>query len=222
MNFYPYSSPIILTDDLHNDYGGDITLGSVAQRAAAYWMAEEKASEDIGTFLLPTWITGTHHYSPYIILEHSYVNTVSIVRFIDFEEDIYHTISGTANIYASIFNDERGILDLRYPVANCQCHTHGLLYPYKVQVVYQAGLSSGTSFRPDVLMALSTYASIVMNEIIGYGNESPGDGGIAEFSNQEYREKRRGQLNTVFGDSPTARWAWRQLTRLRKYRHVSL
>ncbi|GAG89388.1 unnamed protein product, partial [marine sediment metagenome] len=59
-------------------------------------------------------------------------------------------------------------------------------------------------------------------EFVGYGNEGPGDVGIVEFSNQQYKEKRRGLLNTVFGDSPKAKWAWRQLTRLRKRRHVSL
>ncbi len=71
-------------------------------------------------------------------------------------------------------------------------------------------------------MALSTYATIVINEIVGYGNEASGDVGIEEFSNQQYKEKRRGLLNTVFGDSPKARWAWRQLARLRKYRYVGL
>ena len=121
-----------------------------------------------------------------------------------------------------MYDDERGLIDLAYAVGNCHCHTHANPYPYKVQIAYQAGLPSGTSYRPDVLMSLTTYASIVMNEIIGYGNEAPGDIGIEEFSNQQYKEKRRGMLNTVFGDSPRARWAWRQLTRLRRYRYVSL
>ena len=185
-------------------------------------MAEEKAYEDIGTYLLPTIVTGTYHYSPFIVLDHPYIHQIYITRFIDFEEDIYYTVSGTANMYVSLYNDERGIVDLQYAVRNCQCSSSLRPNPYKVQIVYQTGLTSGTSYRPDVLMALSTYASIALNEFVGYGNEAPGDAGIAEFSNQEYREKRRGQLNTVFGDSPRARWAWRQLTRLRKYRHVSL
>ena len=224
MNFYPYNSPIILTDDIYESYAGSDLLGltTTNQRQAAYWMAEEKASEDIGTLLLPTTITGSYSYSSRIVLEHAWVHTIYATRFIDFEGSIYHTITGMDNIYLSLYDDERGLVDLAYAVGNCHCHTHANPHPYKVQIAYQAGLPSGTSYRPDVLMSLTTYASIVMNEIIGYGNEAPGDAGIAEFSNQQYREKRRGQLNTVFGDSPRARWAWRQLTRLRRYRYVSL
>jgi len=223
MNFYPYNSPIILTDDLFSVYSdGSLTGTASGIKEAAYWMAEEKASEDISSFLLPTIVTGTYPYSQFIILDHGWVDAVYITRFIDFEGDVYYTVSGTSNVYVSLYDDERGILDLQYAVRNCQCHSNLRPNPYKVQVVYQAGLPSGTSYRPDVLMALAAYTTIALNEFIGYGNEAPGDIGVEEYSNQQYREKRRGMLNTVFGDSPKARWAWRQLTRLRRYRYVSL
>ena len=223
MILYPYNLPIILTDNIFSAYSdGSLTGTASGIKQAAYWMAEEKASEDIGTLLLPTIITGTYPYSSRIVLDHAWVHTIYATRFIDFEESIYYTILGTDNIYLSLYDDERGLVDLAYAVGNCHCHTHANPYPYKVQMAYQAGLLSGTSYRPNVLMALSTYASIAMNEIIGYGNEAPGDIGIEEFSNQQYKEKRRGMLNTVFGDSPKARWAWRQLTRLRRHRYVSL
>lgn len=223
MNFYPYSNPIILTDDIYEAYGGDITLGTIAQRQAAYWMAEEKASEDLDTLLLKTVITGTYIYThPYIILDHTYVDRVIVTRFIDYQEDIYYTITGTANVYASIYSQERGVLDIQYALLNCNCHSSSRPSPYKVQVVYEAGFSSGTSFRPDVLMALTTYAQIIMNEIIGYGNEAPGDIGVKDYSNQEYRESRKGLINTTFGSSAKANFAHRMLTRLRKMRYVGL
>jgi len=222
MNFYPYNLPIILTDDIFNAYGGNIILGSTDQRQAAYWMAEERASEDLDTFLLPTWVTGTYPYTgPMLILDHSYVHQVSMTRFIDFQGSNYFSISGTSNVYLSIYDDLRGVLDIAQIVSNCNCHSANRMYPYQVQVVYQAGLPSGTSFRPDVLLALSTYATIIMNEIIGFGNESPGDAGVVEYSNQSYRERRKGLINTVFGSSAKANFAYRQLSRLRKRRYVS-
>jgi hypothetical protein len=97
-----------------------------------------------------------------------------------------------------------------------------LPYPYRIDVVYNVGFSSGTSHQPKVLMALTTYASIIMNEFLGYGNEAPGDIGVQEFSNQQYSEKRVKLINTVFGASPRAQFAHRLLTSLRKRRYVNL
>ena len=223
MNFYPYDSNVIITDAIYTAYGGDITIASQAQRNAAYWMAEEKASEDLETFLLPTIVTGTFLYRPgLIILDHSHVNYVSMVRFLDFEGDVYFTATGTTNVYFNLYNDERGLLDVAQLVATCNCNTSLRPSPYKLQVVYQAGLPSGTSFRPDILLALTTYSTIILNEIIGYGNESVGDIGVAEYRNQEYSERRKGMINTTFGSSAKANFAYRMLTRLRKRRHVSL
>lgn len=223
MNFYPYNAPIILTDDIFLTYGGDLSLATTAQRQAAYWMAEEKASEDIGSLLLPTIITGTYLYtSSNVILEHAYVHYVSMVRFMDFEDDIYFTATGTSNVYFNLYDKEYGLLDIGSVVANCRCHSSYRQSPYKIQVVYQAGLYSGTSFRPDVLMGLSTYATIILNEIIGYGNESPGDIGVEQYSNQSYSEKRKGLVNNVFGHSAKANFAHRMFTRLRRMRHVGI
>jgi len=223
MNFYPYSAPIILTDDLYQSYGGDLTVASTYQRAAAYWLAEEKASEDIGSFLLPTIVTGTYRYdNNVLVLDHAWAHRLLLTRFIDFEEDIYFTVTGTANEYVNLFNQERGMVDISYALANCKCSSHSRPSPYKVQVVYEAGLTSGTSFRPDMLLALTTYASIIINEIVGYGNESPGDMGVQEFSNQQYREKRKTLLNTAFGSSARAQFAHNLITRFRKMRYVSL
>ena len=223
MMIYPYNDAIILTDSIYVAYGGMTGSSTQAQRNAAYCMAEEKATEDLKTLLLRTRVTGTHLYSSSsIILDYAYVDKIILTRFLDYQEDIYYTISGTANVYQSLSLPERGILDIAYALGNCQCHSANRLQPYQVQVVYEAGLTSGTSFRPDVLMALTTYAQIIMNEIIGYGNESPGDAGVSEYANQEYREKRKGLINTTFGQSAKANFAHRMLTRLRKHRYVSL
>ena len=222
MNFYPFSTPQILTDTLFAKYGGDTTKGTSETRKLAFRLSEMSVTEDLNTFLLPTTVTGTF-YPPFIspiITEHTYINQVILTRFFDSEEDIYWTISGTANVYVQLRDNERGIIDLEYLFANCNCHSIWQ-YPYQVQVVYNAGLPSGTTYQPDVMLALTTYADIMLNEMIGYGNEGAGDVGIERFQSQGYAEVRRIK-NTSFGSSPRAIFVSRLLQRLKKLRYVGL
>lgn len=222
LNFYPFNNAIILTDSIYTEYGGNVANSTANQRQVGYWLAEMKVSEDIDTYLSVVTRTGTFHYHPQIMLDNNYVHRIIITRFIDYQENIYYSVSGTANIYVAVDNAERGVVDVASGVRNCHCHTKTQPFPYKVQIVYETGLSSGTVYRPDMLLALTTYAQIIINEVVGFGNESPGDAGVSEYSNQEYREKRKGLINTVFGQSPKANFAWRLLTRYRKYKNVGL
>lgn len=222
INFYPFSDPIILTDDLFKAYGGNEANTTNEQRQACYWLAEQKATSDIGTLLTPAIVTGTHSYSEKILLDYGYVDYLTLLRFIDFEEDIYYTVSGTANIYVSLWDAKRGIIDIGYALRNCHCITPTRPYPYMVQAIYHCGLPSGTVYRPDVLLGLTTYAQIMLNEIVGWGNEAPGDIGIEEYRNQQYSERRMGLLNTVYGSSPKANFAHKMMSRLRQYRQVGL
>jgi hypothetical protein len=101
-DIYPYSSPIILTDDIFQAYGGILEATTPDLRQVAFTVAEEFATDDIGTFLLPTIVTGTYFYSHSPVLtDYSHVNRVILVRFLDTQERIYYSISGTANVYAS-------------------------------------------------------------------------------------------------------------------------
>lgn len=223
MNFYPFFAPIILTDSLFALYGGDVTKGTSDQRKLAYRMAEMAATEDLSTFMLPTITTGTF-YPPFIspiITEFTYVHRVILTRFIDDEEDIYWTISGTANVYVNLRNDARGIVDLNYLFANCNCHSAWRMQPAQVQMVYEAGLPSGTTYQPDIMIGLKAYADIMLNEIVGFGNEGAGDVGIERFQSQSYSEVRRIK-NTTFGSSPMANFVQRKLQRVRKLRYVGL
>lgn len=223
MNLYPYNAPLILTDTIFADYGGDPEKATSKQRKIAYRIAEMAATEELNTFLLPTIVTGTYFY-PFtnpIITEYAYINQVIITRFIDTEERIYWTVSGTANIYVSLRDDEYGIIDVHSLIGTCNCHSVSNPYPYQIQVVYNAGLPSGTSYQPDTLMGLTTYADIILNEIVGYGNEAPGDVGIESFNNVGYSEVRRIR-NTTFGSSPRANFASRMFQRLRRLRYVGL
>ena len=222
---YPLSSAIIMDDNIYELYGGDSIKGTDSQRAAAYFIAEEAVSRDISTLLLPVIITGTYswnEYTPELITDWAYVHRVDAVRFIDTKGDIYYTITGTDNVYVSIRDQEYGIIDIQQLWRNCNCSSAASPYPYQVQVVYQAGLPTGTANHPNMLLALSTYADIVMNEIIGFGNEAPGGVGVQEFSNQSYREIRTKLGKTGFGSSARAQFVSRLLTSFRKLRYVKL
>ena len=223
---YPHTTPIILTDDIFTAYGGNTGTSTQAQRNAAYQIAEMAATQDIGTFLLPTTVTGTFaegNLFP-IITDYNYVHRVFTTSFLDFQETAYFTASGTANVHVSIRNDTRGIIDIATLIRNCACQNffHGRGYPYQVRLSYEAGLPTGTANQPDALFGLTTYADIILAEMIGYGNEAPGDVGVQEFANQEYREKRVMLLRTSYGTSARAQSAYKAFSRLRKRTQVGM
>lgn len=222
-NIYPYNEPIILTDVIFKDFGGSIENAAKSQRAAAFVMAEYSAYVDLETFLLNTRVTGVYPPTSIIQLDHTYVNDIVMVNFLDYKDDVFYSISGSKTQYMDLWNKERGIVHLT-PYCLHQCYSScGALYnDVKVQIVYEAGLGSGTAYNPNILLALSTYSTIMLNEIIGYGNEAPGDIGVDSYSNQEYNEKRKGLKNTVYGQSPKANLAHRLLSRFRKRREVGL
>jgi hypothetical protein len=217
MNYYPYINPIILTDPIFFAYGGQRGSSSPEQRQAAYWIAEVAASDDLSTFLLPTTVTGTYIFNPAhaFILEHGYINSIIETRFMDENEKVYYTEKGINNGHVKLLDDEYGFL------STVMCYGCDI-YPYKVQFVYNAGLPSGTSFRPDILLGLTTYADIVLNEIQGYGNEAPGDIGVQNYKNQQYTESRVALIRTVFGTSARAQFIHRLFTKFRHHRWVGL
>jgi len=219
---YPYVSPVVITDAIFYAYGGHTGTSTSAQRQAAFLIAEMAASYDLETLLIPTTVTGTYswQFTAPIITDWAHVNSVSRVRFIDVEENAYYTNTTVNSDEWSIRNDEYGIIDLHAVYGNCNCSHMG--YPYKVEVVYNAGFPTGTSNRADVLLALTTYSDIILNEIVGYGNEAPGDIGVKSFSNQQYSENRVAMLRTAYGSSARGQFAHGLLTKLRKYRHVGL
>jgi len=224
-NIYPYSAPIILTQDIFAKYGGD--LGKIEQNevyTAAFLLSEMAVWSELDTFLLPTLVTGTQYYNPsqVFVLDYTYVSNVAEVRFIDTKEDTYYTISGTDNIHASLRNPTYGILDINTILGNCACSSHGRPYPYQVQTVYTAGLPTGTASKPDILLALTTYADIIINEIVGYGNESAGDIGVESFKNQDYSEDRVALLRTTFGTSARAQLVQKLLTKYKVRRKVGM
>jgi hypothetical protein len=220
--FYPYDSPIIMTDTIFTTYGGSKDYTSSAQRTLAYWLAEQKASQDLHTFLLPTMITGSYHYKSRIELEHTYLRSVARVDYINAKGDVYWSVTGTNNWYVSIWNSDYGRIDVSEFLSYCGCVSPHGGNPYELRIAYEAGLPTGVANHPDILLGLTIYSEIVLNEITGFGNESPGNASIESFKNQQYFEKRRGLFNTVFGGSPRSLFVYNLFSRLRKRKHVGL
>jgi len=223
--YYPFTTPLILTDDIFINYGGGTGTTTTAQRQAVYAIAEEFVVRDINTFLLPYIVTGTYPLTydllP-IILDYGYVNSIEVVRFIDTEEDIYYTISGTANIKASLRDPARGILDIHWLMGNYAGCGATYRMPYQVQVVYNAGLATGTANSPIFELALTTIADEFLNEIEGYGNEAPGGVGVQRYFNQQYNETRVKLLRTTYGTSAKMNFVHKLLSNWRKPRYIRL
>lgn len=218
MSFFVQQSPIVLTDKLFELYGGTIANSSQGQRQAAYTIAEEAVQSDLGTFLLPTVVTGTYEYRSEIELDHAFVRSVRMAWITGFDERIVLTISGTGNQYMSLQDGDYGIVDM-----GMACYVAGYYEtPYQAHIVYEAGFPSGTTYTPNMLLALTTVAQLELNEIIGYGNEAPGDMGVKEYSNQEYSEKRVAMFQTAMGTSAKAQFAHRLLSKYRRYRKVGM
>jgi len=221
MKIYPYSSPIIMNDDAFILYGGLVGNSLPAQRTAAYFIAEERMSGHLNTFLSPTVVTGSFAYSPTVLADYTYVNSVSLIQFVDTDEDVYYTISGTANTYASLRDAERGVVDVFAAAANCGC-SHAAPYPYSVNMVYTAGLPTGISMHSNMVMGLTMMSQIVLNEIVGFGNESSGDIGVQSFSNQEYSEQRIKLGRSAFGTSAKAQFIKNLVRSLVRHRYIKL
>ena len=219
---YPHSSPIILTDDDFVTYGGETGTSTVAQRQAAYLGAEKRVTSFLGTFLLPTTVTGTHTIDPLRNLKtkYGYVRSINsvIVRSRQFDDDC--TLDDTSTcVY--IRDDGYGIIDPKCVSVYCPCT--GISDYYKIQVSYTAGLSTGTITQPDYLMYLVSLADIFLKEISGDGgNESTGDIGVESFSELGYSEKRFPLRKTTLGSSARSNWIADGLMPLRKVKGIYL
>lgn len=200
MNVYPHSSALILTDTIFNLYGGEIGTFSTGQRNAAYWLAEKQATRYMGTFLLPTIVTGTYAYGGMVITDYGYVHQILSVNTL--------SVGGNCEISSNsgcawIWNDTFGYVNTACLSSYSNCGFGGV--PSQVQLAYQAGLPTGTANQPDILLALTMAATITLNEMTFPSmNEGVGDVGITEFTSLDYRETRKPWKNTVFGASAKA------------------
>lgn len=203
---YPFSSPIILTDNIFVQYGGQTGTFTSAQRQAAYLTAEMQATQYIGTFLLPTIVTGTYGYAGrFVTTDYGYVHRIIAVTILSKDSATACTLQEDSSC-AFIWDDTFGYLDARCLSAGA-CNCNNILVPYQYRIAYEAGLPTGTANQPTVLLGLTMAAQIVLNEMAyPSANESTGDIGVTEFSSQQYSEKRNKLKHTAFGNSAKANY----------------
>lgn len=199
MQLYPYHSPIILTESIFTLYGGQHGDLSSFQLEAAFLAAETQATSYIGTFLLPTIVTGTFPYQGnYIATDYGYVHRILSVTSISKTGNECGLRSD--NTCAFIWDDTFGYLDVLCSLSSSNCG--GALFPYQLQIAYEAGLPTGTANAPSILLGLTMAAQLFLNEMkYPSANETAGDVGVESFSNQGYSEKRKPFKRTAFGQS---------------------
>lgn len=224
------TTPQVLTDDTFVAYGGSTGSSMVAQRNAAYIMAEQAASLLLGTFLLPTTVTGTFSCRPgqtLLQLPHMRVNSVSSVTA------VYDTgcncESGAVELSACawVVDPDQGIINIsNCGVSRCvNCGNSVSGYPTEYRIVYTAGFSDGVvAANPSALMGLTTAADLFLQQIIDpeAAEGGAGDVGVQSFSDSGYSETRVKLQSTPFGSSARANFAARCLEPLKIMRALSL
>lgn len=214
---YPYSASFILTDTIFLAYGGDNGGSTAAQRAAAYLIAERQMTEHIGTFLKPTNITGTYFWytADPLELEYGYVHSINGVTLKDAENILYTYTASDISKYVLLRNWKAGYVDiLLTPTGWVHCNP---VFPYTLEVSWNCGLPVSVASQPDLLLALTLGAQIILNEIdhLNLSNEGVADIGIQEFSNSFYHEIRTKLGRSAFGSSTTANMITRIINHLR-------
>lgn len=206
---YPFSAPIIMTKDIFVQYGGKTGTFSDAQLNASFQIAEQQTVHYIGTFLLPTIVTGVYTSVPTsiqrIATDYGYVS--QILRVMVKSQKV--TASGGCELIdnngcAFIYRDTYGYLDVHQLQSQCGCGQSN--DPYLYEITYEAGLPTGTANLPSMLAAMTIVATITLNElfpgVVGQ-NEAVGDAGIQEWESFQYHERRTAHSlrRTSFGGS---------------------
>ncbi len=205
MLIYPYTVPLILTDDIYVEYGGQTGSSTPAQRQNAFLIAEQRATKYIGTFLLPTIVTGTYPYnsSNFIVTDYGYVHQILSAKVLSLQGSTSCTLKEDSGC-AYIFDDTYAYLNYSCIQSTCNCAQWQS--PYQYQIAYQAGLPTGTANQPGILQALTIVANIGLSQVAG-GCGSDGDVGITEWSSMDYKEKRKDWPVTSLGRSAKAGYA---------------
>jgi len=214
---FPYFTPQVLTEPIFLQYGGSTGTSTVAQRQAAFLLAEEQVTEHLNTFLVPTIVTGTYMWNGGNPFELDYGHLVGIKRVTIADINWLNSCEvDTATGCASIRSAQYGYIDVSYMLTCGGCGNVVGYPPYNIQVVYESGFASGTVTQPSILAALSLAAQINLNEFdISLSNEGVADIGIQSFSNQSYSENRVKLGRNAFGSSPAAQRVARLINKYR-------
>ena len=209
MGTYPYDAPVILTDTMFIEYGGETGTSTSFQRQAAYYIAETFVTEFLNTLLIPTIVTGTYVSDIRNLIEREYGQIRKINQvLLRFDNQNYRVLNASYDYY--LYNPEQGIISVS-PYFSPYARDPG-----RFEISFEAGFSTGISTRPDMLSGLVIVADIALKDLIDpTANEGVGDIGISEFRSEGYSEVRKGLIRTALGNSARAQ---RAAQLLRKYR----
>ena len=205
---YPVNTVQIMSDSVFVAYGGETGTSTPAMRNASYYMAEESLCSHLGTLLTPTILTGTLYPYPngMAVTEWGYVSQIyGLLGTDNLGNSQMHT-----DVSYALIDSDNGFFDTRTAsilgwsaCTPCPC---GRME--KQELIYQAGLQTGVSMRPNMLMALTILSDIALKEMSPLGmNEGVGDIGIKSFSTAGYTESRVDLIRTALGTSARAQYA---------------
>lgn len=217
------TTPTVINDALFNSYGGQTGTSTVAQRQAAYAIAEGQAAQEIGTFLSPTRYTGTYTWPVQgraFNLDHTRIR--GIVQVVAVHDSGCNCAADSIELTgcAWLKHAQAGVIEvrecgntIRASCSGCNCGQGGN-GAFQVRVVYDAGLPTGAHLDPRLQMGLVTAADLALEQIIDpAGAEGgPGDTGVQSFSSAGYSETRTPLRMTAFGSSARANYAANMLS----------
>lgn len=222
------TTPQILDDSIYTQYGGQTGTSTVAQRTAAYAIAEGQAVDEIGTFVIPTVVTGTYSWPPMgQFFKLPFDRLASIASVTSIHETGCECASDSTELEgcAWIIDPDFSIVDLRvcgntlkWACSACSCRGGVGGLPKQFRIVYTAGLPAGAASDPRLLQALTVVAEINLWQVLDphSAEGGPGDPGVQKYSVQGYSEERTPLRRTAFGSSARANFAAKLLRHFRE------
>lgn len=221
---YYHLAPVVLTDSMFFEYAPTCSMtGTATQRHAAFTIAEQQMIQHLGTFLLPTSVTGTFLFPvPMKPLIMPYHHLISIDRVVAKSLDDCSDCDLTDHEGCAIIRDNVGYIDLHIVEQGAKSLCGGCAGGYYLaEITLTAGYPTGVAANDHALhMALAKLAEITMAEMIDPGaNEGgPGDPGLSGWSSQGYSETRMPLFRNSMGAGPMANYIARLVRHLKVHR----
>lgn len=204
-------SPGVLTESIFSTYGGYTGTATAAQLNGAFCIGEQRAQTELGTFLVPTSVTGTFLSAMALIgpfaLDCTRIHSVD--EAILFCENHYSETLRECTSYARIKEPTAGVVELRVSPGYCgSCGICGV--PLMFRINYTAGLPAGVSAgTPAILNAVTIAADLALQQMVdpSASEGGPGDPGVQQWGSFSYRETRTPLRRTGIGSSARANYA---------------
>jgi len=202
------TTPGVLTDDLFIQYGGAVGAATAAQRQACYAIGETMAEIELGTYLVPTTVTGTYSwpfYDEQLRIPLGVTHLISVGSGFTMLDAPSGLIAVDKCTYVS--------------PATAACGTCSSACPEQLSVAFTAGLAAGVAASlPPLLRAITIAAQIMLDDMLEPEklDGGPGDPSVSRWSEGQYSHQRQGLWQSAFGRSPRANMA-RQLIDLIRF-----